>query len=68
MKRFLAFLPHLTLSVALATLTILIIDMFINEAMGFVLSIQFKWLCLILCLLSYAVAIVLIAENRSSKK
>ena len=68
MKRFIAVLPHLTLSFSLAMLTILIIDMFFNGAMGFAYSSQFKWMCLILCVLSYAVAILLIAENRRSPK
>ena len=68
MKRFIAVLPHLTLSFSVALLTILIIDMFFNDAMGFAYSGEFKWLCIILCVLSYASSILLIAENHRSSK
>ncbi|PWM45058.1 MAG: hypothetical protein DBX47_05105 [Clostridiales bacterium] len=44
-------LPHITTAISLMFIVLLIIDMFINDAMAFINNDIFKWLCLIFCVL-----------------
>lgn len=67
MKTIKTILAHLTVSLSLALTVILVIDMFFNSAMGFVNSAEFKWLCLVFCVLSAACAVAFIADMESEK-
>lgn len=56
MRRFVAVLAHLTAALALAVAVVLVIDMFLNSAMGFAASREFKYMCLALCACSLVTA------------
>ena len=52
-------LPHITTAISLMFIVLLIIDMFINDAMAFINNDIFKWLCLIFCVLVIIVSRIL---------
>lgn len=56
-------LPHITAALALAVMVILVIDTFVNNAMGFVYSGVFKRMCMLLCLLSIATGALAAVKN-----
>ena len=49
-------LPHITVAISLLFIVLLIIDMFVNDAMAFINNDIFKWLCLIFCVLVIVVS------------
>ena len=49
-------LPHITVAISLIFIVLLIIDMFVNDAMAFINNDIFKWLCLIFCVLVIVVS------------
>ncbi len=49
-------LPHITVAISLMFIVLLIIDMFVNDAMAFINNDIFKWLCLIFCVLVIVVS------------
>ena len=53
-------LPHITVAISLMFIVLLIIDMFVNDAMAFINNDIFKWLCLIFCVLVIVVSGLLI--------
>lgn len=59
-----AVVPHISIGFSLAFLVILIIDMFINDAMGFINSATFKWMCLINCVTTIVACAFLISRNK----
>lgn len=64
MKFLRSVLPHITIILSLTVTVILVIDMFINSAMGFSSSPIYKWFCLLLCITSLVTSIFLIMRNR----
>lgn len=49
-------LPHITVAISLRFIVLLIIDMFVNDAMAFINNDIFKWLCLIFFVLVIVVS------------
>ena len=49
-------LPHITVAISLMFIVLLIIDIFVNDAMAFINNDIFKWLCLIFCVLVIVVS------------
>ncbi len=56
--------PHISIGFSVAFIVILVIDMFINDAMGFINTDVFKWMCLINCVTTVVSCSFLIARNR----
>lgn len=56
--------PHISIGFSVAFVVLLVIDMFVNDAMGFINSGVFKWMCLINCVTTVISCGFLISENR----
>lgn len=63
-----AVVPHISIGFSVAFIVILVIDMFINDAMGFINSGTFKWMCLINCVTTILSCGFLISKNRKDAR
>lgn len=63
-----AVVPHISIGFSVAFIVILVIDMFINDAMGFISSGTFKWMCLINCVTTILSCGFLVSKNRKDAR
>ena len=61
-------LPHLNLVLSFVMVTLLVIDMFFNSAMGFIDNLGAKWIMLVLCFFVIINSFYQIVQNTKRKK